>query len=276
MSPPQLRITILQPLIGQAGGSSGAGGGDQVPGGSTSQPSTPPALAPPPLWVSTLASLPPASLLSPPCSGHPFTPLRPCKDWRAGASRLAAGAAKASSPTLPLTLTLTHGRMLCPCCPHPTTASLSGSWASGLDADPSPPGRRFCPGGSGGGRVGLEAGPVPALTGVSQTPKSLSKPLDQESSWGPLGTQTEASEQAGPLSRQTHCLAVALGRAGSCLHPSPAPTVRAPERLRGSICGQEPEAQHCPGPPLHQLQWPSPGLPMPGGPVPTCLAPAPL
>lgn len=87
MSPPQLRITILQRLIGQAGGSSGAGGGDQVPGGSTSQPSTPPAPAPPPLWVSALASLPPASLLSPPCSGHPFTPLRPCKDRRAGASK---------------------------------------------------------------------------------------------------------------------------------------------------------------------------------------------
>ena len=52
--------------------------------------SSPPALEPlpPPPWVSGLASPPgpSARLLSPPCSGHPSTPVRPCKDRRAGAS----------------------------------------------------------------------------------------------------------------------------------------------------------------------------------------------
>ena len=124
-----------------------------------------------------------------------------------------------------------HGRRLCPWCPHPT-ASLSGSWASGLDAGPTPHGGRLCPGGSGG----PGGGSCPSLEGSqARTWKNLSKPLDQESSWEPLGTWTEASEQVGPLSRQTHCLAMALRRAGPRLHPRPCP------HHQGA---QAPEEQH--------------------------------
>lgn len=90
---------------------------------------------------------------------------------------------------------------------------------------------------------------------------------------GTLGTQTEASEQAGlSAGRPTVLLWPWGGQGPVCTQALPPP--RAPERLRGSICGQEPEAQHCPGPPLHQPSGPALGLPMPGGPVPTCLAPA--
>ena len=124
-----------------------------------------------------------------------------------------------------------YGRRLCPWCPHPT-ASLSGSWASGLDAGPTPHGGRLCPGGSGG----PGGGSCPSLEGSqARTWKNLSKPLDQESSWEPLGTWTEASEQVGPLSRQTHCLAMALRRAGPRLHPRPCP------HHQGA---QAPEEQH--------------------------------
>lgn len=168
---------------------------------------------------------------SPPCplpASFPLravgTPSRPSGRVRTGEQ----GPAKASSPALPLTLTLTHGRMLCPWCPHPTTASLSGSWASGLDTDPSPPGRRFCPGGSGRGRGGLEAGPVPASTGVRQ---ELQKPLKTTRPGVKLGTPGltdrglragRASQQADPLS----CCGPGEGRALSVPQALPPPSGR--------------------------------------------------
>lgn len=88
MSPPQLRITILQWLIGPSRRllrSPGWGPGTRWTRDPALHPSSP-STAPP--WVSGLASPPgpSARLLSPPCSGHPSTPVRPCKDQRAGAS----------------------------------------------------------------------------------------------------------------------------------------------------------------------------------------------
>lgn len=220
MSPPQLQITILQWLIGPSQRllrSRGWGPGTRWAHRPAVHPSSPCPLS--------SAGLRP-HLPAPPPASFPLravsTPSRRSGSVRTG------GQGQQRPPPPPHH---PRGRRLCPWCPHPTV-SLSGPWASGLDAGPTSHGGRLCPGASGG----PGGGACPSLKGSqARTWKNLSKPLDQESSWGPLGTRTEASEQVGPLSRQPHCLAVALRRAGPRLHPRPCP------HHQGA---QAPEEQH--------------------------------
>lgn len=177
---------------------------------------------------------PSTSLLSPPCSGHPSTPLQPCKHLRAGASRPAAGAAKASSPAPPSPVGGRSARGVPtpwpPCwgpgpldwtwAPHPTVGSSAQV-----------------------GQGGLEAEPVPALMGVRrELRKSLLKQLTQESSRGPLGTRQRPQSRQGPSAGRPTVLAWPLGGQGPICTPGLAPTVEAPKRLRSSICDQDPEA----------------------------------
>lgn len=123
MSPPQLRITILQWLIGPSRGSSGARGGDQVPGGPAIQPSTPP--APPPLLHGSRAS---PRLPAPPPGSFPLhavgTPPHLSGRVRTGgqgpACRTQSSKGLRHRPASPC------GRALCPWCPQPT-ASWPGS-----------------------------------------------------------------------------------------------------------------------------------------------------
>lgn len=227
MSPPQLQITILQWLIGPSQRllrSRGWGPGTRWAHRPAVHPSSPCPLS--------SAGLRPHLPAPPPAS----SPLRAVStpSRRSGSVRTAAGAAKASSPAPP--------------------PPVGGGSAHGVPTPRSPcrgPGPldwmqvpHPMVGGSAQVRQGgLEAGPVPALKGVRQELGKTSQNRSTRSRVGvPWARGQRPQSRSGPSAGRPTVLPWPSGGQGPVCTPGPAPTIKAPKRLRSSICEQDLEA----------------------------------